>query len=159
MVDVITYKIAAYMVMITYSSQQFKIDIKIDIGVMITWLQLCSFDVWCCGFWKRVYFQECALNWYRSATLKTFGVSRSIYSTFWKYAHSWASCILLHRQRANFDTTLKSVRKWSSWMIKPKQYRPLGTRCNNNIIITSKRRRFDVILMLLLRCVPAGRVQ
>ena len=33
---------------------------------------------------------------------------------------------------------------------------PASTRRNNSVIITSKRRRFDVIMTLLLRCVPAG---
>ena len=33
---------------------------------------------------------------------------------------------------------------------------PASTRRNNNVIITSKQRRFDVIITLLLRCVPAG---
>ena len=32
---------------------------------------------------------------------------------------------------------------------------PAGTRRNNNVIVTSKR-RFDVIITLLLRQVPAG---
>ena len=32
----------------------------------------------------------------------------------------------------------------------------VGTRRNNNAIITSKRRRFDVIMTSLLRRVPAG---
>ena len=33
---------------------------------------------------------------------------------------------------------------------------PAGTRRNDSVIITSKWRRFDVIMTLLLRCVPAG---
>ena len=33
---------------------------------------------------------------------------------------------------------------------------PVGTQRNDNVIITSKRRRFDVIMTLLLRRVPAG---
>ena len=33
---------------------------------------------------------------------------------------------------------------------------PVGTRRNNNVIMTSKGRRFDVIMTLLLRHVPAG---
>ena len=35
---------------------------------------------------------------------------------------------------------------------------PAGTRRNNNVIMTSKRRRFDVIMTSLLRHVPTGLV-
>ena len=37
------------------------------------------------------------------------------------------------------------------------EYSPAGTWRINNVIMTSKRRRFDVIMTLLLRRVPAGR--
>ena len=33
---------------------------------------------------------------------------------------------------------------------------PAGTRRNNNVIVTSKRRRYGVIMTLLSRRVPAG---
>ena len=33
---------------------------------------------------------------------------------------------------------------------------PADTQCKNNVIMTSKLRRFDHIIMLLLRCMPAG---
>ena len=36
---------------------------------------------------------------------------------------------------------------------------PSGQRRNNNVIMTSKRRRFDVIMTLLLRIVPVGQAQ
>ena len=39
---------------------------------------------------------------------------------------------------------------------KSMQPTPANTRRNNNAIITPKRRRFDVIMTLLLRHVPAG---
>ena len=50
------------------------------------------------------------------------------------------------------------IRKFAlSWLyLTDRKPHPTGTLRNNNVIMTSKRRRFDVIVTLLLRRVSAG---
>ena len=56
----------------------------------------------------------------------------------------------VHRRVRTF---LKS--QTNSWTPRTQHY-PAGTWCNNNGIVTLKRRRFGVIMSLLLRYVSAG---
>ena len=46
--------------------------------------------------------------------------------------------------------------QFSQWIQPSPGLGPNGYRTNHNVIITSKRRRFDVIMTLSLRCVSIG---